>query len=336
MAEKRIWGIHGGSLGDADEFFLKKGFVALGWAELGDLTKIKPDRESFKNAVAIAYPGKKPGAIPNNAGQLFRFVYEINVGDLVVYPSKRDRHVHIGRVEGPYQYKLSLNAAYPHQHAVKWISDLPRTKFSQGALYEIGSALSFFQVKNYAEEFRIAAEGKTATPSPAAQDETTAPVDLEETGQDEIAKLIAARFKGHGLARLVEAILKAQGYTTYLSPAGPDAGIDILAGAGQLGFARPSLCVQVKSGDTPVESKTLNELRGAMQSVNATEGLFVSWGGFKPTVYKQALSSFFSVRLWTQKELLENLFSSYDRLEDDLKAELPLKRIWTLAAQEEE
>ena len=94
--------------------------------------------------------------------------------------------------------------------------------------------------------------------------------------------------------------------------------------------------LQVKSGDTPVESRTLNELRGAMQSVNASEGLFVSWGGFKPTVYKQALPTFFSVRLWTQKELLENLFSSYDRLDDDLKAELPLKRIWTVTTEEEE
>jgi len=158
----------------------------------------------------------------------------------------------------------------------------------------------------------------------------------EETGQDQIAKLISAKFKGHGLARLVGAILKAQGYTIYLSPAGPDSGIDILAGAGKLGFDKPSLCVQVKSGDTPVESRTLNELRGAMQSVNASEGLFVSWGGFKPTVYKQALPTFFSVRLWTQKELLENLFSSYDRLDDDLKAELPLKRIWTVATEEEE
>ncbi len=327
--------IHGGPTGDADPLFLQHNVVAVGWAEIGDLRKLKPDRETFKSAVAAAYPGKKPGAIPNNAGQLFRFVHEMKSGDLVVYPSKRDRHVHIARVEGEYRYDPSLSPAYPHQRPVKWLLDLPRTNFSQGALYEIGSAMSFFQVRNYAEEFRQAIEGN-ALPRPVSQDETVAPVDLEETGQDQIAKLISAKFKGHGLARLVGAILKAQGYTIYLSPAGPDSGIDILAGAGQLGFDKPSLCVQVKSSDTPVESRTLNELRGAMQSVSASEGLFVSWGGFKPTVYKQALPSFFSVRLWTQKELLENLFSSYDRLNEDLKAELPLKRIWTVATEEEE
>ena len=51
---------------------------------------------------------------------------------------------------------------------------------------------------------------------------------------------------------------------------------------------------------------------------------------------KELAASFFKVRLWTQKELLEQLFAHYDHLDEDLKAELPLKRIWTVAAQEEE
>ena len=128
--------------------------------EIGDFGKLKADREAFKSAVIAAYPGKKPGAISNNAGQLFRFVHEIKSGDLVIYPSKRDRHVHIARVEGEYRYDPSLSPAYPHQRPVKWLLDVPRTNFSQGALYEIGSAMSFFQVKNYAEEFLAALENK--------------------------------------------------------------------------------------------------------------------------------------------------------------------------------
>jgi restriction system protein len=68
----------------------------------------------------------------------------------------------------------------------------------------------------------------------------------------------------------------------------------------------------------------------------AQEGLFVSWSGFKPNVFREMAPSFFKVRLWTQKELLEALFANYDRLDEDLRAELPLKRIWTVAAQEGE
>jgi len=134
---------------------------------------------------------------------------------------------------------------------------------------------------------------------------------------------------------LVEAILGAQGYTTYRSPEGADCGADILAGSGPLGFVNPRLCVEVKSGDTPIDRPAVDKLLGAVTKFGANEGLFVSWSGFKSNVQKELAASFFRVRLWTQKELLEQLFANYDRLDEDLKAELPLKRIWTVAAQDE-
>jgi restriction system protein len=74
------------------------------------------------------------------------------------------------------------------------------------------------------------------------------------------------------------AVLQAQRYTTYLSAPGPDKGIDILASPGPLGFGRPRICVQVKSGDAPVDLPTLNQLIGAMQNVQADQGLLVSLG----------------------------------------------------------
>jgi len=145
-----------------------------------------------------------------------------------------------------------------------------------------------------------------------------------------------ARFKGHGLTRLVEAILKAQGYTTYRSPEGADGGADILAGAGPLGFGAPRLCVEVKSENSPIDRPTVDKLLGAVSKFGAQEGLFVSWSGFKTNVQKELAASFFRVRLWSQTELLEALFANYEQLDADLRAELPLKRIWTVATQDEE
>jgi restriction system protein len=159
---------------------------------------------------------------------------------------------------------------------------------------------------------------------------------LEQAGLDRIALLIQAQFSGHGLARLVEGMLKAQGYTTYRSRGGADGGADILAGMGTLGFGSPQLCVEVKSQDNPVDRPTVDKLLGAMSKFNAPQGLFVSWGGFKTNVQKGLAQSFFKVRLWSQTELFEALLAHYDKLDADLKAELPLKRIWTIAAQEEE
>ena len=156
--------------------------------------------------------------------------------------------------------------------------------------------------------------------------------DVEELARDQIIRLIGSRFKGHELARLVNGILAAQGYHTFMSPPGPDGGVDILAGTGPLGFGEPRLCVQVKSQDTPVELKEIKALKGAMQDSQATQGLFVSWGGYKSSVKEQ--SSFFSVRLWGKNELLAALFQTYEKLDPELRADLPLKQIWTLTDEE--
>ena len=108
-----IWGIHAGKTGDADALFLKGNCVALGWHAIRDLGTIKPTMEAFKAKVAEVYPEKKPGAIPKNAGQLFRFAHEMRVGDLVVYPSKKDRQVHMGRIERAYKYDPKTEPGYP-------------------------------------------------------------------------------------------------------------------------------------------------------------------------------------------------------------------------------
>lgn len=80
--------------------------------------------------------------------------------------------------------------------------------------------------------------------------------------------------------------------------------------------------------------------RAASRSLAAREALlallqeiFVSWAGFKGNVQRELAPSFFRVRLWSQKELLEQLFGSCDRLDEELRAELPLKRVWMLAAE---
>lgn len=110
-----VWGIHGGKTGDADGLFLKKNVVALGWEAMGDLSKIPADKDAFKERVASTYPDYKPGAVPTNAGQLFRFVHKAQAGDLIAYSSKIDRQVHLGHIEGPYHYDQSSVRQYPHR-----------------------------------------------------------------------------------------------------------------------------------------------------------------------------------------------------------------------------
>lgn len=347
MSIMAIWLIRGGAHGEYEQKFISENRVYVTWTELNiDLSKPK-DREAFTAMMQTCYPDAKPRQIGNYVGQIWPFAHEMKKGDVVVVPLKGQPAIQIGEITGDYHFEKAGPVPFFHWRPVKWIGEaVPRSHFAQDLLYSFGAFTTICSISRNNAEPRIAAmrangwkrESLAAVAVGANGDGGASPEnsDLEQLAHDQIAQVIGARFKGHGLARLVEAILKAQGYTTYRSPEGADGGVDILAGAGPLGFGAPRLCVQVKSQDAPVESKALNELRGAMQSVQATEGLFVAWSGFKSSVYKQASSSFFSVRLWTQRELLEALFANYDALDEDVKAELPLKRIWTVAAQDEE
>lgn len=73
-----------------------------------------------------------------------------------------------------------------------------------------------------------------------------------------------------------------------------------------------------------------------MTNFNAEDGLFVAWGGFKGNMQKEVSTQLFHLRPWTQKELPGQSFELYDRLDEDIRAVLPLKRFWMVAAQEDE
>lgn len=332
-SETTIWGIHGGRQGDADELFLKKNLIAIGWEKVGDLGTLKANREAFKAKISQAFPDAKAGAIPNWAGQLFRFVHEMKEGDLIVYPSRRDRQIHIGRVHGPYQFDPHASRIYPHVRRVTWMTSRPRTHFTQGALYEVGSAMSLFLVKTYAEEFTDALEGKVVS-APVELDESVALVaeDIEQTTRDFILKRLAQELKGHPLADFVSNLLGVMGYKTRVSPEGPDGGIDIIAHKDELGFEPPIIKVQVKSGDGSIGDPIVSALYG---KVGQDEyGLLVTLGTFTNQAKSFARSKS-NLRLIDGDELVDLVLLHYEDFDSRYKGLLPLKQVFIPEVLEE-
>lgn len=330
--ETVLWGIHAGKTGDADNLFLKKDTIAVGWKQMGNLSKLAPDFDSFKAAVAKTYPEKKPGAIPNNAGQLFRFAHKMKPGDLVAYPSKRDKHIHLGRIEGDYRYDEKTEPGYPHVRAVKWLKSVPRTAFSQGALYEIGSALSLFQLKNYTDEFCSHLEGKP-TSMHVDQDESVAVVaeEIEQGTQDFILKRLAQELKGHPLAEFVAHLLGTMGYRTRVSPEGPDGGIDIIAHKDELGFEPPIIKVQVKSSEGNIGDPVVSALYGKVGQ--GEFGLLVTLGGFTNQA-KNFAKSKSNLRLIDGSEFVDLVLQHYEQFDSRYKGLLPLKKVYVPEAIE--
>ena len=324
--DKALWGIHAGKTGDADALFLKKNVIAIGWDAMGDLGALAPNREAFKARVAERYPGVKPGAIPGNAGQMFRFLHEMKPGDWVVYPSKALRKVYLGEITGEYQYAPKTDAAYPNMRAVTWLKSLPRTQFSQGALYEIGSAMSLFQIKNFADEFLAALSGEPVPVKVATEDETVAAVaeEIEETTRDFVLKRLEQDMKGLPLEGFIVHLLQCMGYHARLTRKN-EPSVDVIAHKDHLGIEPPIIKVQVKSSPGTATDKDVSALFGKL---SATEyGLFITLGTFSPSSrnFEQNKAN---LRLIDGVELVDLILQHYEHFDSRHKGMLPLRRVY--------
>lgn len=168
--------------------------------------------------------------------------------------------INIGKVTGDYTFVADA-PRFVQQRDVKWLKHIPRTSFSQGALYEIGSALTLFAVKNYADEF-LAALDKGFKKTSAANDEDdtvgATAEDIKESTKDFILKELSRNLKGYALEEFVADLLRAMGYRTTVSPQGGDSGIDITAYKDEL---PPRILVQVKSQDSDIRETTIQSLK---------------------------------------------------------------------------
>ncbi|MCR4963627.1 MAG: restriction endonuclease [Firmicutes bacterium] len=326
VEEGKMWGIHT----QDDYLFLHGNVIAVGWKEMGDLSTIAPDRESFREKYAVAYPDSKKGSISTSSGMLYRFVHEMQLGDYVVFPSKTDRMVNIGVVDGDYQYVPDA-VEYKQQRRVKWIKHLPRTSFSQGALYEIGSFMSLFTVKNYADEF-LAALDKGFKKELPVEDESVGATaeEIVESTKDFILKEISRQLKGYDLEEFVADLLRAMGYRTTVSPHGGDNGIDITAYKDEL---PPRILVQVKSQDGDIKETTIQSLKGAMRE--GDYGLFVTLSNYTKNA-KKYLENTPIIRGINGTELVELVLKYYGQLSEKYQKMIPLKMVYIPVTREQE
>ena len=347
-----LWLIRAGSRGEHEQMFLDEGRVYVAWEGLDVDLSLLADRQDLIQVLEDRFPDEKAKALVNWSSQVWPFVKDMASGDWVVMPSKLQSGLYFGELTSDYHFKAAGPNPYYHWRSINWFSGLiPRTVFPQDLLYSFGAFMTICRIQRNDAEARVKAmAGRNWQPESVAAsaprtttglqlgaggEDTTesAEANLGELADDQIVRLIESRFKGHRLASLVEAILQAEGYTTYRSQEGPDGGADILAGSGELGFGKPQICVEVKSGSETVDRPTVDKLIGAGQKFGAETCLFVSWGGFKPNVQKELARDFFRVRLWSGKDLLNKLFIHYDRLPEEIRLALPLKRVWMVAQE---
>jgi restriction system protein len=132
---------------------------------------------------------------------------------------------------------------------------------------------------------------------------------------------------------LVAALLRAMGYhVAWVSPPGPDRGLDILAYTDPLGATGPRIKVQVKRR---ADKTSVEGIRSFLAILGPHDvGLYICAGGFTSEAEREARSQ--ETRRLTLVDL-HGLFDlwvqHYESIDDADKALLPLRPVWFLAPE---
>lgn len=104
--------------------FLTKNLVAIGWPGIGDLTACKNREDVKARLTENGYQYESARSLGQAAGNIYRFIHEIQPEDFVIVPDGPE--VYVGKISSGYVYDASFDSpdeGYPHQRKVEWCQE---------------------------------------------------------------------------------------------------------------------------------------------------------------------------------------------------------------------
>ena len=296
----RVWGFRSS---DYPMLPIKRGCAALGWEKIGDLSKLPRDREGFKRVYAKAYADEKPtdAHVNTNTTQILAFAWEAKVGDVIVYPYKKD--VRIGRITSDYRHAPDWEEAYRHVRDVEWLYETERGSFTAGAQNSLKALCSFWSIgdgrASVKNEFLKCLDLEDATPA-------------EKSHEEWVYENLYERLGGEGFERFVAAMFRLYGYEVETTARSGDHGIDLVATRTDALWSQRSV-VQVKCCRGRSSEAEVQQLAGVLKC--GERGVFVSYAGLRDAARKCAAEKGIAVidgrrvctlALWNEERLAKD------------------------------
>ena len=120
----------------ADQF--AKGYVAIGWSELGDLTQYKT-QDAIEEKFLETYPEEKKGAIANKVAMIYKFRHVVKNGDTVLTYDSLKREYKIGKILSDYFFDPKTVPPYSHIRKVAWEKTISRDNLKLASRNTLGS-----------------------------------------------------------------------------------------------------------------------------------------------------------------------------------------------------
>lgn len=310
------------NFGQYAENFVKGGYVAIGWFEKQNLSKIK-DRQELEELYKKHYPEEhSQNVIGQQVGQIARFLLEMKPGDYVITPAAEQEYLYYGVLKNePYNYaEPNDGCPYIHRRAVDWSKTrLQRSQFSIPFQNTIRSSLTVFSISHKNDFFEIIGKASLVSAEEIKVHETAT-----ETVLKRILELNATEFE-----ILVTKLLTALGFEAQHTGRVGDEGVDSTGELDLHGIAKIKLYVQAKRYKlgSKINARTVKALRQNIPS--GAQGAFIATCEYQKDALEAAIESGFP-RIGTinGKQLVDLLSETWEELDlpPDLSTKLNLKR----------
>ena len=330
---KQVWMVRAGRDSAFIDEFLSRQMVAIGWALTGDLSNVH-SREEFRQLVQQHWPEDNKFQHAISVSQVYRFREEIVPGETVVTYDSNRRIYHLGTVTGDYVYHPEYDPELVHTRSVRWEKEISRDVLTVESKNCLGAISTIFCLSTATAEnlFSVARQGLTpqamdslSVESEVEAEEAVVRKDIEQRAllslQDRLSEL-----DWDDMQELVAGLLRAMGYKTRVSRAGPDRGRDIIASPDGFGFQNPRILVEVKHRKGAMGAQEIRSFLGGLRPND--NGLYVSTGGFTKDAGYEADRSNQNLTLMNAEALGEAIVEHYDHMDAESRALLPLKKIY--------
>jgi restriction system protein len=310
------------------DVFEREGYVGIGWYTEDPGNWDLLDKDFLKQKYKELYPEAPYMRMNQNVGQVYRFVHEMQKGDLVLCPYN-DNRLLVGTIDGDLYFSQDSTSPYPWRKKVIWKKEvINRALLSVPLKNTLQSSLTCFKV-SAADEILFEL-GLLDTLDKMDRAKVSNPASPFDPIRDKFLELDATEFE-----YLVSYVLRTLGFepTQEIGKVG-DGGIDFEGILDVSGVASINLQVQVKRYDKGViGEKDIRHFRGALKK--DFQGCFITLSSFdRKAISSAADSDRIQIQLVDGKKFIEIFIEQYDKIMDamynddmdDLASKLKFKK----------
>lgn len=258
---------------------LKENQIIIGWSEADGLLDMSLSWEQFREIIRSTYYTSESNLrrAGGAAGHMWRFIREMNTGDLVVVPHWSEFYV--AEVTGAATYDPNKTDDTSYRRPVKWLNGKKpiRREIAKSALIsrmktQGTCAYATDLLSEINECIQIASTGQIPTFQTDLQTRL-----IRET----LTELRSGRMESFGFERLIQTVVTGLGADdARIIPRSQDKGADILATFRVAGAFRQVIAIQAKhwQPDPPVGKDVVEQLIRGIEAESANLGMVVTSG----------------------------------------------------------